>query len=75
MAEEENFSWSKAESTEIIQRSVQAVAVYFNPAGDIVIRQEANAYEAHDSFVILPVDACERLIEKLSEMVQEHKRS
>ena len=59
---ESNFNWYGAdESPEVVFPSVQAVAVYRNPAGNIVIRQQGDMGE-DDSFVIVPRNHIDALL-------------
>ena len=48
---EVDFDWS---STDVVVETVDAVAVYTNPAGHIVIRQQGTSPADDDSFVIVP---------------------
>jgi len=48
MADEADFSWNDAD---IVVRQVNAIAVYTNPRGDIVIWQQATQYGEDDPFV------------------------
>jgi hypothetical protein len=47
----ENFSWDDGN---VIIESVSAVAVYSNPKGHLVIRQEARGNHDEDAFIIIP---------------------
>ena len=70
MLETEPFNWNDLEPEDQIVRTVHAVAVYLNPHGDIVIRQEAGVYGEDDHVVIVPDDACDRLISRLQLLTQ-----
>lgn len=48
-----DFNWTSSEEA-VVFPTVQAVAVYTNPNGDIVIRQEAGSTDDEDSFVVIP---------------------
>lgn len=49
-----DFDWHNEESKEdIIFPTVQAVAVYSNPRGDVVIRQQ-DSMGNDDSFIVVP---------------------
>ena len=67
----ESFNWDDLEPEDQIVRTVHAVAVYLNPHGDIVIRQECRMYGEDDQVVIVPIDACRRLISRLEMLAQE----
>ena len=70
----DDFDWS-TENPEVIQQSVQGVAVYENTAGNIVIRQERGWDEEEDSHILLTTDAARRLSEKLRELIQSKQMS
>ena len=57
----EGFAWGNT-SDEVVFKSVQGVAVYSNPDGDIVIRQQASPLDDEDQVVIIPSDRVETLI-------------
>ena len=60
-----DFDWDDVKS-DLICKTVGAIAVYENPNQDIVIRQEnTNVYEDEDSFVVVPRDKVLALIHKL----------
>ena len=52
----EEFDWNKTEDA-IVVKPRRAVAVYTNPAGDLVIRQERMEYvDQDDPFVVVPIE-------------------
>lgn len=57
----DEFVWAPDESA-VVFKTVQAVAVYSNPDGDIVIRQQASPLDDEDQIVIVPSDRVEALI-------------
>ena len=63
-----DFEWSEA-GDDLLQPTTAAIAVYFNPRGDVVIRQQAVEYGEEDSFVCVPFDKVRPLIEKLRLML------
>jgi hypothetical protein len=65
---DEEFSWSDSES--VVVKTVHAIAVYPNPSGDIVIRQQGPDGE-DDSFVIFPVDHVDGIITAIKKAVSE----
>ena len=70
----DKFDWS-ASNEDIIQHSVQGVAVYINTRGNIVIRQEANwPDDNEDTFIELTWDAATALSGRLPQLIEEAKR-
>jgi len=59
---DKEFNW---DDDSVVFGSVRGIAAYFNPAGDIVIRQEAGPLDQSDSVIVVPVDRLEALIEAL----------
>jgi hypothetical protein len=70
MTNEEQFSWNALDESERVVDSVRAVAVYRNPKGDVVIRQERDWNEEEDSFIFLPIPAAEALLAKLTALLR-----
>ena len=60
----DDFDWKDVED-DILIHSVGAIAVYTNPRGDVVIRQEASMFGDDDAVVVVPIAYVESLIEKL----------
>lgn len=56
----DEFDWRTSE--EIVFRTAQGIAVYRNPDGDIVIRQQAGALEDEDTFIVVPYGRLELFI-------------
>ena len=56
-----DFKWIE-DIDNVVFKSVQGVAVYSNPDGDIVIRQQAGPMDDEDQIVIVPRDRVETLI-------------
>ena len=57
-----DFKWHDAESKEsVVVPSVDAIAVYSNPDGDVVIRQESRMGE-EDSVIVIPRSMIEHVI-------------
>lgn len=63
----EDFDWNEDDECVLIP-SVSAIAVYLNPKGNVVIRQQASWNEEGDSFVILPSEAVPKLIKRLRDL-------
>ena len=56
-----DFKWNE-DIDNVVFKSAQGVAVYSNPDGDIVIRQQASPLDDEDQIVIVPRDRVEALI-------------
>lgn len=56
-----DFKWNE-DIDNVVFKSVQGVAVYSNPDGDIVIRQQAGPLDDDDQIVIVHSDRVEALI-------------
>lgn len=51
----DEFVWAPDESA-VVFKTVQAVAVYKNTDGDIVIRQQAGPLDDDDAVIVIPRD-------------------
>jgi hypothetical protein len=60
------FDWS-ADEEDVIIKSQPAIACYWNPRGEVVIRREGSKYE-DDHFVFVQVEHLDTLITRLKEM-------
>jgi hypothetical protein len=47
-----NFDWNTDDS--VIFKSYYGVSVYLNSGGDIVLRQEKDAYQDEDEVIVIP---------------------
>ena len=56
-----DFKWNE-DIDNVVFETVQGVAVYTNPDGDLVIRQQATPLDDEDQIVIVPSDRVEALI-------------
>ena len=56
------FSWGDKAS--VVIKRVDAIAVYTNPNGDIVIRQQDSMGE-DDSVIVIPLDRVEELVQAI----------
>lgn len=65
----DTFNWNDLDDGERVVETVRAVAVYHNEQGKIVVRQERDWNEEEDSFIVLPVEAAEILIQKLRALI------
>lgn len=61
------FSWTDKDS--VVIEKVDAIAVYTNPRGDIVIRQEGNMED--DSIIVVPQSRLNDLISALRREAQD----
>lgn len=59
------FSWSEAD---VVVPSQPAIAVYFNPRGEVVIRQESQMHPDEDHFVFINMKNLMPLIDKLCDL-------
>jgi hypothetical protein len=69
----DEFDWSDAEDDTILE-TVGAIAVYANPRGDAVIRQQGVNYDiGQDAVVVVPIEHVDRLIKKLESVISDLK--
>jgi len=67
MPEPNDFSWS--DDALVVVKRVDAIAVYKNPEGDIVIRQERRLGD-EDNIVIVPAQYAYTLVESVQRMLK-----
>jgi hypothetical protein len=67
MIEPNDFNWS---SRRVVVKPVDAIAVYKNADGDVVIRQQARPPNQQDSLVVVPLVHAWSLIEALTREVK-----
>ena len=60
------FDW---DSPATILPEQQAVAVYFNPSGNLVIRQERSWDREEDSFIFVARDSIPAFIDRLTDLL------
>jgi hypothetical protein len=65
-----DFDWSK-EKESIVVRSVEAVAVYSNPNGDLVIRQQGGPLDEDDIWVVIPLERVDAVIDAMKDAAVE----
>lgn len=70
MSDSVHFRWEPDDES-VVFESVQAVAVYSNPSGDIVIRQQAGPLDDDDAVIVVPRDRGEALIYALRAEMEE----
>lgn len=69
MSDNESFDWADAA---VITRGVRPTAVYLNPHGEVVIRQQGEyPHDGDDPFIYLPVEYAEKLVTRLTEVIAE----
>lgn len=62
----EKFDWNSEKIKEsVVMKSVQAIAVYTNPDGDVVIRQQDSMGD-EDHFVVLPKSSAKALVKAIT---------
>ena len=67
-----DFNWSDSEN--VVLRAYGSLAVHENPFGDVVIRQERDALEDEDHFVVVPVQDAELIAQAIIEKAREIKK-
>jgi hypothetical protein len=65
-----NFDWS---ADSVVLRAYGSIAVYENPHGDVVVRQEGDALEEDDHWVVIPVQDAELVAQAIVEKAKEIK--
>ena len=66
------FDWQAAQDEgAIVQQAVERGAVYENPYGDLVVRQERGEYDEHDTYIVIARGNLPAFIAKLQELVAE----
>ena len=67
MAQSNDFSWS--DESLIVVKRVDAIAVYKNPQGDIVVRQESRMGD-EDNIIIVPAQYAYTLVESMQRLLK-----
>ena len=70
---ESTFEW--LESSSVVLRAVDALAIYSNAKGDIVLRQKSSKgiFREEDSFIVIPRDRIDAVIGALEREKVERK--
>lgn len=68
-----DFDWSE-DNCNVVLRAYGSVAVHENTFGDVVIRQERDALEDDDHWVVVPVQDAELVAQAIIEKAAEIKR-
>ena len=74
MGDGNKFEWSDVDA--VVVPSIRAIAVYTNPSGEIVIRQEGDGeylFGGQDPFIVIPRDRVKDLIAALEREMGEHE--
>jgi hypothetical protein len=71
-----DFNWG-SDNANVVLRAYGSIAVHENPYGDVVVRQEREALEEDDHWVVIPVQDAEliaqAIIDKASQIKAEWK--
>jgi hypothetical protein len=67
MSSSNDFSWS--DEALIVVKRVDAIAVYKNPQGDIVIRQESRS-DGDDNIVLVPAQYAYTVVESIQRLLK-----
>jgi hypothetical protein len=68
----DDFKWGEGNGN-VVLRAYGSVAVHENPYGDLVIRQERDALEDEDHFVVVPVQDAELIAKAIVDKAKEIK--
>jgi hypothetical protein len=68
-----DFNWY-ADDSPVVLRAYGSIAVHENELGDVVIRQERDALEDEDHFVVVPVQDAELIAKAIVDKAKEIKR-
>jgi hypothetical protein len=68
----DDFNWGEGNSN-VVLRAYGSVAVHENPFGDVVIRQERDALEDEDRYVVVPVQDAELIAKAIVDKAKEIK--
>ena len=67
------FNWDELDPGDRVVPSIKETAVYANPKGHIVIRQEAYLIGEEDEVIVLPPEYAERVARRVLEVIAELK--
>jgi hypothetical protein len=68
----DDFNWGEGNNN-VVLRAYGSVAVHENPYGDVVIRQERDALEGEDRYVVVPIQDAEYVAQAIIDKVKEIK--
>lgn len=66
--DKERFDWT---SDDIVVPEQKPIAVYWNPLGALVIRQQAGEYEREDPFVVIQSSHVPALLSRIEKLLTE----
>jgi hypothetical protein len=67
-----DYCWS-ADNADVVLRAYGSVAVHENPYGDVVVRQEGDALEEDDHWVVIPVQDAELIAQAIIDKANQIK--
>ena len=65
-----DFNW---DGTEVVLRAYGSLAVHDNPYGDVVVRQERDAFEEDDHRIVIPIQDAELIADAIIAKAREIK--
>jgi hypothetical protein len=68
-----DFDWG-SDNDNVVLRAYGSIAVHENPYGDVVVRQERDALEEDDNWVVIPVQDAELVAQAIIDKAREIKR-
>jgi hypothetical protein len=68
----DDFDWSSG-SESVVLRAYGSIAVHENPYGDVVVRQERDALEDDDQWVVIPVQDAELIAQAIIDKANQIK--
>jgi hypothetical protein len=68
----DDFNWGEGNAN-VVLRAYGSVAVHENPYGDVVIRQERDALEEEDRYVVVPIQDAEYVARAIIDKAKEIK--
>lgn len=70
MGDHDDFDWHNSES--VVTKTVAGIAVYTNPNGDVIIRQDRldGDFWDRDPFIVIPHDRVDSVIAALKNEVE-----
>jgi hypothetical protein len=67
-----DFDWSR-NNGDVVLRAYGSIAVHENPYGDVVVRQERDALDDEDHWVVIPVQDAELVAQAIIDKAAEIK--
>src|SRR5690242_6973469 len=69
-----DFDWGR-DNGNVVLRAYGSIAVHENPFGDVVIRQERDALDEEDHWVVIPVQDAELVAQAIIDKATEIKQA